>query len=74
MPPDATNKADEPVERIARDQILRKLLCDRFDCRQCPYFKQRGRQLISRCLRHMEELVTERSLPPRKSGKDGKAD
>ena len=67
MKPDATNEPGDVIERIAQDQILRKLLNDRFDCRHCPYFRRRGRQLITQCLRHMEELRAELGLPAKKS-------
>ena len=67
MEPDATKDPGDVIERIARDQILRKLLNDRFDCRHCPYFGRRGRQLITRCLQHMEELRAELGLLPKNS-------
>jgi hypothetical protein len=60
MKPDATKEPRDVIERIAQDQILRKLLNDRFDCR-------RGRQLITRCLQHMEELRAELGLLPKNS-------
>lgn len=66
MGKDTTNEKEDPVDRIARDLMLRKQLNDRFDCRQCPYLRRRGRQLISHCLRHMEELRAELSLSPKK--------
>jgi hypothetical protein len=66
MEPDATNKPGDVIERIAQDQILRKLLDDRFDCRHCPNFGRRGR-LITRCLQHMEELRAELGFPAKNS-------
>ena len=63
---DTTKEPEDPAERIAREQMLRKLLNDRFDCCQCPYLKHRGRELISHCQRHVEELLAELSLSPKK--------
>ncbi len=67
--------ADEPqepgdlVEKISQDQVLRRLLRDRFDCNNCADFKHRGSGSISHCLQHLEQLKEEMVGPEKKQGK-----
>jgi|GEM_PF-2905433 hypothetical protein len=65
MATETTSETDNPCKKIARDELLRKMLHERYDCRQCPYYKIRGRQLISHCVRHLEELMEELSHAPK---------
>jgi len=69
MGTDETKEEGDVVEKISRDQILWKLLCDRFDCNHCPDFKRRGRRSITRCLQHLEQLKAELTVPEKKPEK-----
>ena len=59
MGKDEKKEEGDVVERICQDQILRKLLSERFNCSQCSEFKRRGGRSITRCLEHMEQLKAE---------------
>jgi hypothetical protein len=61
MGTDERKEEGDVVERICQDQILRKLLSERFNCSQCSEFKRRGGRSITRCLAHLEQLKAELS-------------
>ena len=69
MANDEKKDEGDVIERICHDQILRKLLSDRFDCSQCRALKRRGGRLITHCLEHLDQLKAELADPRKKPEK-----
>jgi hypothetical protein len=66
---DEIKEQGDVVDKIYQDQILLKLLNDRFNCSQCSEFQRRGSRLVTRCREHVEQLKAELASSPKKPEK-----